>query len=99
MTPTASFDATALDALALRLAKGDSDALGALYDALAGPLRALALERCGDPAEADRVLEALFRELWHGRAMLSDGARVWVPRWFARCHRLAAPASPRGPAR
>ena len=96
MPTPAPLELTALDDLARRLLKGDAEALGAVYDRLAGALHALALERCGNADEADRVTEALFRELWHGRATLTDGARVWVPRLFVRCHQLAAPSSPRG---
>lgn len=99
MPTPAPLELTALDELARRLLRGEADALAAIYDRLAGALHALALERCGDATEAERVTEALFRELWHGRATLTDGARVWVPRLFVRCHQLAAPSSPRGGSR
>lgn len=93
MTPRTPLDLDALDAHARRLVAGEPDALGDVFDVLAGALHALAVRRCGDADEAGRVVEALFRELWLGRATLVDGPRVWVPRLFARCHVLAAPPS------
>ena len=91
MTPPTTPDFSLLDALARRLMTGDAQAMGELYDRLAGALHALALARCGDAAEAERVVEAVLRELWYGRATLSDGAARWLPRLLVRCHQLATP--------
>ncbi len=95
MNSTPVFDNELLARLAQRLMDGDAEALGELHDVLAPSLRALAGTLAATPAEADRVVEALFKELWHGRALLSDGVDVWLPRLFVRCRDLASP--PRGP--
>ncbi len=99
MTPDPAFDHERLDQLAQRVMQDDAEALGELHDVLAPALQAMAAKLAARPGDAERVVEALFKELWHGRALLSDGVGVWLPRLFVRCRELAAPPRPAGPAR
>jgi len=78
----------ALVVLFERLAGGDVDALGAIYDQCAGDIHALALWRTGGSAEAADVVQEVFVRLATTRARL---ATVRDPRRYllAMAHRAA----------
>jgi nucleoside-diphosphate-sugar epimerase len=69
-------DEAALATVLRRVALHDETALAALYDALGARVYALALRHCGAAAQAERVTEAAFWELWRQ-----------APRFDASLHR------------
>lgn len=50
--------------LVAAMARGDRDALAALYDQLAGPLYSLACRMLGDASEAQDLTQDIFLQLW-----------------------------------
>jgi DNA-directed RNA polymerase specialized sigma24 family protein len=48
-----------------RLAEGDADALGELFDRYAGFVNALVLHIIPDIEAADEILQAVFLQAWH----------------------------------
>lgn len=50
--------------LLARVAQGDADALGGLYDRLAGPMYSLALQILRDATGAEDVVQEAFVQLW-----------------------------------
>ncbi len=63
-----------------RVAQGDQDAFGALYDRLSKPLFSLALQMLGDPADAEDTLQEICVQIWR-RAASYDPARSSVFSW------------------
>jgi len=64
-----------------RVAGGDAEALGELYDRFAGTLNALATRILGDPADAEEVLQEVFVHAWR-RADGYDPTRSSVSTWL-----------------
>lgn len=70
------------DELLRRLARGDEDSLGALYDRHADGLLGLALKLLRDRQEAEDAVHDLFVEVWQ-RAGEYDPRRASVRTWIA----------------
>ena len=66
--------------LMARVAQGDQQAFGALYDRLSGPLYSLGLKMLGDAAEAEDALQETCLQIWR-RAATYDAARSSVFTW------------------
>ena len=47
-----------------KVARGDQDALGLLYDRLSGPLYSLAVRMLGDRSEAQDAVQEVFLQIW-----------------------------------
>lgn len=79
---TLSGSATPIDvALLARAARGDEDAVSALYEAYAGPLYGFGMRRLHDPLLAEELVQVVMTSLWrHGaRYEASRGSvRTWV---------------------
>ncbi|MFE7580456.1 RNA polymerase sigma factor [Streptomyces gardneri] len=100
------------DAALLRaVARGDSEALGVLYDRHAGWLHARLARRCPDEETVREVLQDTFVTVWRSagshRGRGEAGGWLWViaarrlvdaQRARARADRAAAPAEPPAPA-
>ncbi|ALO11006.1 RNA polymerase ECF-subfamily sigma factor [Streptomyces venezuelae] len=100
------------DAALLRaVARGDSEALGVLYDRHAGWLHARLARRCPDEETVREVLQDTFVTVWRSagthRGRGEAGGWLWViaarrlvdaQRVRARADRAAAPAEPPAPA-
>ena len=84
-----SADATAEAALVQRMAQGDEQALGALYDRWQGAVRALAQRIVGDATEAEDVVEDVFWQAWR-QAGRFDAARGSVATWLLTLARSRA---------
>lgn len=66
-------DVGAMDAgLLQRMARGDREAFGALYDRFSRPLFSTALQILRDSAEAEDVTQEVFLTLWEKAAEFSD---------------------------
>ena len=63
-----------------RMAKGDQEALAALYDRFSGPLYGTALRVLRDPAEAQDVVHDTFVTLWE-KAATFEGSRGSAFAW------------------
>ncbi len=72
-----------------RIAAGDQQAFGALYDRLSGPLFSLALQMLGDPAEAEDALQEVSMQIWR-RAASYDASRSKVFSWAVMMTRSKA---------
>ena len=76
-------------ALCLAMARGDREALAALYDRHAPLLLALGVRMLGSRTEAEDVLHDVFLEAWHHARDFDPGrgtARAWlVTRMRSRC--------------
>lgn len=72
-----------------RIATGDSEAFGMLYDRLSGPLFSLAYEMLGDAAEAEDALQDVCLQVWR-RAEKYDPARSSVFTWAVMMTRSKA---------
>ena len=66
--------------LLAEVVRGDTQAFGALYDRLSGPLYTLCLRMIGNPEESEDVLQEVFLALWR-RASVYDPARSSVFGW------------------
>ncbi|MEU3687081.1 RNA polymerase sigma factor [Streptomyces narbonensis] len=100
------------DAALLRaVARGDSEALGVLYDRHAGWLHARLARRCPDEETVREVLQDTFVTVWRSagthRGLGEAGGWLWViaarrlvdaQRVRARADRAAVPAEPPAPA-
>ena len=64
-TPHSAPGANDGDSLIVRVAQGDREAFGALYDRFSMPLYSLALKILGDEAEAKDLLQDIFLSIWH----------------------------------
>jgi RNA polymerase sigma-70 factor, ECF subfamily len=82
-------------ALVRRVAAGDQEALGALYDRYGRPAFALATRITGSPELAEDVVHEVFLRLWRD-PMRYDPARGGFPGWLlAATHHLALGATRR----
>lgn len=84
-----SAEAPADAALLQRMAQGDEQSLGVLYDRWQGAVRALALRIVGDGAEAEDVVEDVFWQAWR-QADRFDAARGSVATWVLTLARSRA---------
>jgi RNA polymerase sigma-70 factor (ECF subfamily) len=76
-------------ALVARVAGGDDDALGAIYDRYGGAVYSLALRIVRDGATAEEVTQEVFVRLWRAAASF-DPAKGKVSTWLLRiAHNLA----------
>lgn len=70
-----------LDDLMARVARGDQEAFGRLYDALAPLVHGLVLRVVRDPAQSEEVTQEVFLEVWQ-QAKRFDAdrgrARAWI---------------------
>ncbi len=70
-----------IDELMGRVARGDQDAFGSLYDALAPLVHGLVLRVVRDPAQSEEVTQEVFLEIWQ-QAKRFDAdrgrARAWI---------------------
>jgi RNA polymerase sigma-70 factor (ECF subfamily) len=63
-----------------RIARGDAEAFGTLYDRLSRPLYSMAFKMLGDATEAEDVLQEVFLQIWR-RAAKYDPAQSSVFSW------------------
>jgi len=68
------------ETLLSRIAAGDREAFGALYDRMATPLYSLALKMLGSEAEAQDILQEVFLSVWN-KASTFDPARGSAFSW------------------
>lgn len=81
-----------VDALLQRVARGDRDAFGYLYDTLSGPVYGLARRVVRDPARAEDVAQEVFLEVWR-KAPGFDASRGTAKTWVLTiAHRRAVDA-------
>jgi RNA polymerase sigma-70 factor (ECF subfamily) len=70
-----------IDELMSRVAQGDQESFGALYDALAPLVHGLVLHVVRDPAQSEEVTQEVFLEVWQ-QAKRFDAdrgrARAWI---------------------
>ncbi|MEA5457325.1 ECF RNA polymerase sigma factor SigK [Sinomonas sp. JGH33] len=70
-----------IDVLMARVAQGDQEAFGSLYDALAPLVHGLVLRVVRDPAQSEEVTQEVFLEVWQqARRFDADRgrARAWI---------------------
>nr|WP_125626129.1 sigma-70 family RNA polymerase sigma factor [Streptomyces sp. WAC 00631] len=70
-----------LGALLGRVARGDQDAFGAVYDMVAGPVHGLVRRVLRDPAQSEEVTQEVLVEIWRGAARFRPdrgSAMAWV---------------------
>ena len=91
MTKPAPLPPTTVDdhALILRMASGDEQAIGSLYDRHATLLHAAAWRITGERADAEEVLADAFAQAWRG-ASTYDGKRGSVGAWLMTITRTRA---------
>lgn len=64
-----------------RAARGDDEALAALYDAFAGPVYGFGLKRLGDPGLAEELVQAVLLRVWRDARRYEPeraSVRTWV---------------------
>lgn len=64
-----------------RAARGDHDALTALYDAYAGPVYGFGLRRLGDPSLAEELVQTVLLRVWRDARRYEPeraSVRTWV---------------------
>ncbi|WP_374109143.1 sigma-70 family RNA polymerase sigma factor [Streptomyces sp. CC228A] len=64
-----------------RVAEGDQEAFGRLYDAVAGPVYGLVLRVLRDPAQSEEVAQEVMLEVWRSAARYRPdrgGVLTWV---------------------
>jgi RNA polymerase sigma-70 factor (ECF subfamily) len=70
-----------LDTLVTRVARGDQDAFGAVYDQLAAPVYGLVRRVLRDPAQSEEVTQEVFVEVWRTATSFDarrGSARTWA---------------------
>lgn len=72
-----------------RVARGDEDALGALYDRWCGVVSAFVARILREPVDADEIVEEVFWQVWR-QASQYDPARSSVQTWLATIARTRA---------
>ncbi len=72
-----------------RIAQGDQQALGTLYDRFAGLVNGLALRVLHDPAEAEDVVQTVFIQVWRQAAQY-DRSRGVPEAWITVLARTRA---------
>jgi RNA polymerase sigma-70 factor, ECF subfamily len=82
-----------------RLAEGDTDALGELFDRAAPLLYPVALRVTGDPKQAETAVEQAFTEVWRDRRDVSGRAPKGLVPLLARTRILALTAAGKGTTR
>lgn len=73
--------ARASDGLLLRVAAGDQNAFGELYDALAGKVFGAIRRLLIDPAQSEEVAQEVFLEVWQSATRFDPnkgGASTWI---------------------
>lgn len=84
--------ATQLEDLLGRVARGDEDAFGTLYDALSPAVYGLARRVVRDPARAEEVAQEVFLQVWQTATRFDHnrgGAKTWI---LTLAHRRAVDA-------
>ncbi|MGH3328330.1 MAG: ECF RNA polymerase sigma factor SigK [Streptomycetales bacterium] len=72
---------TALEELLERVARGDEDAFGAVYERIAGPVLGLVRRVLRDPAQSEEVAQEVLVDVWRTAARFDLGrgtAMAWV---------------------
>ncbi|HET9065113.1 MAG TPA: sigma-70 family RNA polymerase sigma factor [Gemmatimonadales bacterium] len=77
------------ESLVAAMARGDEQALGALYDRYAAGLNGLALRMVREPADAEEVVADAFAQAWR-EAHRFDGRRGPVSAWMVTMTRSRA---------
>jgi RNA polymerase sigma-70 factor, ECF subfamily len=70
---TAVADGSDAAALVARMARGDEQALAALYDRFSGPLYAVAFRIAGERADADEIVLDTFTQAWRDAGRFAAG--------------------------
>ena len=87
-----SHESADIDELLSRVARGDSEAFDALYDAVSAPVFGLARRVVRDPARAEDVTQEVFLEVWRKAARFDRNlgkAKTWI---MTIAHRRAVDA-------
>jgi|SRR5664279_1143080 len=87
-----SHESADIDELLSRVARGDSQAFDALYDAVSAPVFGLARRVVRDPARAEDVTQEVFLEVWRKAARFDRNlgkAKTWI---MTIAHRRAVDA-------
>jgi RNA polymerase sigma-70 factor (ECF subfamily) len=87
--PASTEPVVSLDDLLTKVASGDRDAFGALYDQLSGRVLGLITRLLRDRAQSEEVAQEVFLEVWQN-ATRFDPARGSAPSWIlTMAHRRA----------
>ena len=70
-----------LDALLIRVARGDQAAFEGVYDAMAGPVYGLIQRVVRDPAQSEEVCQEVLLEVWRTAARF-DSAKGTGATWM-----------------
>ena len=88
----ASAEPADVDVLVGKVARGDSQAFDALYDAVSAPVYGLCRRVIRDPTRAEDVTQEVFLEVWR-KASRYDGSRGRAKTWIMTiAHRRAVDA-------
>ncbi|MGH3332876.1 MAG: ECF RNA polymerase sigma factor SigK [Nocardioidaceae bacterium] len=87
-----SYEGADVDALVDKVSRGDSQAFGALYDAMSGAVYGLARRVVRDPVRAEDVTQDVFLDVWRKAARFDANrgrAKTWI---MTIAHRRAVDA-------